>query len=95
MSAQTTMNPPSPYAQSVEILRLAKIFEEVGQSGRSVTSVPTTYPLGAMIPVQRLPSYLGRMIKQVESISGNDSLAPQIRENLQAARQALTSFAIA
>lgn len=92
MSAQTTMNPPSPYAQSVEILRLAKIFEEVGQN---VTSVLTLYPLGAMIPVQQLPSHLESMIEQVESISGNDSLAPQIGENLQAARQALTSFAIA
>lgn len=85
---------PSAYTQSIEAVRLAGIFEQVTQGGGTVTSVPTSSPLGAMIPVQMIPTRVAEMIEQIGSVSATDPLAEPIRVNISTAQQILQTMAL-
>ncbi len=89
MSTETnnifTLNPPSPYAQSVEAERLARLFAE--SAATSFGSIDNR-----QIPLQQIPVYVAKIIKDVLSELGKGrdlTLAPVIYKNLTAAFKAL------
>ena len=81
----TTLNPPSPYAQSVEAARLARLFAE--SAATSIGSIDNR-----QIPLQLVPVYVASITKDVLSKLEEDrdlALAPVIYKNLTAAFKAL------
>ncbi|MBP9049999.1 MAG: hypothetical protein KBF91_02125 [Alphaproteobacteria bacterium] len=81
----TTLNPPSPYAQSVEAARLAKLFAE--SAATSIGSIDNR-----QIPLQLVPSQVAEIAENVlsELEEGRDlALAPVIYKNLTAAFKTL------
>jgi hypothetical protein len=85
----TTLNPPSPYAQSVEAARLAKLFANASELTGSLITIDNR-----QIPLQLVPVYVASITKDVLSKleEGCDAgLSEQIYENLTAAFEALKS----
>ena len=83
----TTLNPPSPYAQSVEAARLAKLFANASELTGSLITIDNR-----QIPLQLVPVYVANITKDVLSKleEGCDiGLSEQIYENLTAAFKAL------
>jgi hypothetical protein len=88
----TTLNPPSPHAQSVEAARLAKLFAECVSTDRLAWVTIDN----RQIPLQLVPVYVASITKDVLSKleEGCDAgLSEQIYENLTAAFEALTNVA--